>query len=98
MNRSNRRRNTANMSNMPNAPQPTQSGVNELAGKAGKAIGASPEELKTAAQNGDIGKIMSKLTPQQSEQLSKLLSDEAAAKRLLSSPQAQAILKGLQKK
>ena len=101
MRNTNRRRSnpsTQNTHNNHNSSQGSPGGVNELTAKAGKAIGASPEEIKAAAQSGDIEKIKSKLTPAQSEQLSRLLSDENAAKRLLSSPQAQAILKSLQKK
>ncbi len=74
------------------------SSVDKLAQKAGAAVGSPPEELKKAAQSGDLKKIMSKLTPQQSEQLRKVLADGEAAKRLLDSPQAQALIKSLSKK
>lgn len=74
-----------------------QNAADELASKAGAALGASPEEVKNAAQSGDLRSIMSKLSPQQTEQLQKILSDEAAAKKLLATPQAQALLKSLRR-
>ena len=58
----------------------------EMINKAAKHVGKSPEQLKSA---------MEKLTPQQKEQLNKALSDEQYAKKLLSTPQAQALIKML---
>lgn len=71
--------------------------IDELAGKAGKALGASPDEVKKAAQSGDISKILEKLTPSQAAQVRRVLSDEEAAKKLLSTSLAQSLLKGSQK-
>ena len=56
----------------------------DMINKASKHLGKSPEELKSAMQN---------LSPQQAEQLNRALSDEEYAKQLLSSPQAQALIK-----
>lgn len=72
--------------------------IDKLAGAAGAAIGASGEEVKNAAQSGDLGKVLSKLTPQQAQQLKKVLSDEDAAKKLLATPQAQELIKRFSKK
>ena len=55
------------------------------------------QEMKTAAQSGDMNAVMSKLSPAQAEQLKKILSNEAETKKLLSTPQAQALLKRLSK-
>lgn len=55
------------------------------------------EEIKKAVQNGNLNKALSQLTPEQSKQVQKLLSDEATAKKLLSTPQAQALIRRLSK-
>ena len=80
------------------APQANEKNIDRLADQAGAALGTSANEVKQAAQSGDLQKIMAKLTPQQSKQLRKILADEEAAKKLLATPQAQAIMKGLSKK
>lgn len=87
------RNRSRNNSTAASAPQ----SLDSLAGKAGAAVGASPEMVKKAAQSGDLSQIMAKLSPQQAQQLQSVLSDEAAIKRLLAAPQAQALLKGLKK-
>ena len=51
------------------------------------------DQLKSAADSGDIAKIMGNLSPSQTAALEHFLSDKEAAQRLISSPQAQAILK-----
>ena len=65
--------------------------------KAAQALGASPDEMKKAASSGDVQALTSRLSPQQLQQLQKILSDESATKRLLATPQAQALLKSLRK-
>lgn len=89
-------------SNRP-APQPQNSAapdneqLDRLVNTASKHLNTSPEELKNAAQNGNMQKLFSQMSPSQAQQLQKILSDENAAKKLLSTPQAQALLRGLSK-
>ena len=71
--------------------------IDELAGKAGAVLGTSGDEVKKAAQSGDLAKLLSRLTPSQTAQLKRILSDEKAAKKLLATSQAQALLRGLKK-
>lgn len=59
-------------------------------------LGTTPQALKSAAENGDMGKILGSVP--ESEQLKKVLSDPDAAKKLLSTPQAQQLLRKLQGK
>lgn len=69
-----------------------------------QAIGASGLDSATkSALNGmqdsaDMSSFLSKLSPAQSRKLQDILSDEAATKRLLATPQAQMLLKKLLKK
>lgn len=78
-------------------PQGGNEQLDNLLNKASKHLNASPEELKKAAQSGNMQKLISNMSPSQAAQLEKILSDENAAKKLLSTPQAQALLRGLQK-
>lgn len=66
----------------------------KLAQQAAQALGTSGQQVKTAAENRDIDRLLSKLTPSQAQQVKSVLSNEDALKKLLSSPQAQALLGG----
>ena len=55
-------------------------------------MGTTPEDLKTAAQNGDLSRMMGNMGAKESAAMQKVLSDPEAAKKLLSTPQAQALL------
>ena len=57
----------------------------------------TPDELKKAAQNGNVQNLLSNMSPMQAQQIQKILSDENAAKKLLSTPQAQELLRRLSK-
>lgn len=59
-------------------------------------LGSTPEALKQAAQNGDLSQMLGKAGQAESAAMQKVLSDPEAAKKLLSSPQAQALLKMFQ--
>ena len=92
-------------SNRPQQPQKPPKGSNaigseqldNLVNTASRHLNTSPEELKNAAQSGNMQKLFSQMSPSQAQQLQKILSDENAAKKLLSTPQAQALLRGLSK-
>ena len=58
-------------------------------------LGTTPETLKNAAQNGDLSKVLGQNASNAT--LQKVLSDPEAAKKMLSTPQAQKLLKMLQK-
>ena len=55
-------------------------------------LGTTPEALKTAAQNGDLSKMLGQNTAESSA-LQKVLNDPEAAQKLLSTPQAQKLMK-----
>jgi len=71
--------------------------LNKLAQQAGKQLNMRPEQLKRSAQSGDVKAILNNLTDSQAQQVQNILNDKSALKQLLSSPQAAALLKGLQK-
>ena len=55
-------------------------------------MGTTPEDLKTAAKNGDLSRMMGNMDAKESAAMQKVLTDPEASKKLLSTPQAQALL------
>lgn len=55
----------------------------------------NPQDVEKAVQSGDLSAFLSKLSPEQSARLQSVLSDKAATERLLSTPQAKALLQRL---
>ena len=58
-------------------------------------MGTTPDTLRSAAQNGDLSKMMGNIGESESSAVQKVLSDPEAAKKLLSTPQAQRLLQML---
>lgn len=67
--------------------------VNKLLGEVSKKYGISKEQLESAAQSGNIENLLKNTNPDQSKQIESVLSDPEKAKKLLKSPQAQALVK-----
>ena len=67
--------------------------VNKLLGEVSKKYGISKEQLENAAQSGNIESLLKNTNPNQSKQIESVLSDPEKAKKLLQSPQAQALMK-----
>lgn len=59
---------------------------------AAQRMGTTPEALQRAAQNGDLSSMLGRLDQNQAAAMEHVLSDPEAAKKLLSTPQAQALL------
>lgn len=62
---------------------------------ASKKLGTDPETLKKAAQSGDINSALKNLNSEDAKKIQNILSNKDMASKLLSSPQAQQILKKL---
>lgn len=60
-------------------------------------LGTSPSSLKDAAQKKDFSNVLTNLNPQDAQKLQRVLSDKDAASKILSTPQAQQLLKNLMK-
>lgn len=67
--------------------------VNKLLGEVSEKYGISKEQLESAAQSGNIENLLKNTNPNQSKQIENVLSDPEKAKKLLQSPQAQALMK-----
>ncbi len=71
----------------------TSDELNILLQALSKRLGTDSEELKSAAQQGDINNLIKGLHPSDAEKIQKVLSDKNATQKILSSPQAQKLLK-----
>lgn len=60
---------------------------------AAQRMGTTPEALQRAVQNGDLSSMLGRLDQNQAAAMEHVLSDPEAAKKLLSTPQAQALLR-----
>ena len=60
---------------------------------AAQRMGTTPEALQRAAQNGDLSSMLGRLAQNQAAAMEHVLSAPEAAKQLLSTPQAQALLR-----
>lgn len=69
--------------------------INNLLNTLSKQLGTNPENLQNSAKNGNVQNLLNKMDPKQAQHLQKVLSDEEATKKMLSTPQAQALLKKL---
>ena len=58
-------------------------------------LGTQPEKLKQGAQSGNLSEILGNMNPNDAAKLQKVLNDQEAAKKLLSSPQAQQLIQKL---
>ncbi len=68
--------------------------LNEVIGSVSNKIG-DVDSLKKAAKSGDIEGVMKVLTPEQAEMFKKVIGNKEEAQKLLSSPQAIALMKAL---
>ncbi len=67
----------------------------KLFGYAAKKLGSDPQTLKREFQNGRYDRAMSSLSKGDAEKLRRALADPEMTAKVLSSPQAQAIMKKL---
>ena len=58
-----------------------------------EALGGKSKELKAALQSESMDKVLRNLKPGDAQKLQNVLSDKAALDKLLSTPQAQMLLK-----
>lgn len=69
--------------------------LDNLLQKLSQRLGTDPQKLKESAQSGDMSKTLGNLNPQDAEKVKKVLEDKDATNKLLSSPQAQQLIKKL---
>ena len=75
---------------------PDQNQLEALLRHAAKQLGTNPEQWKNAAQSGNLDRSVGGMNAGDADQFRRVLSDPAAANKLLSTPQAQKLLQMLQ--
>ncbi len=67
--------------------------VNKLMSELSNRLGISKGDIESAAKSGNIEGMLKNADSKQAKQLEDVLSDPEKAKKLLNSPQAQALMK-----
>ena len=65
----------------------------ELLKEVEKKTGMNSEDIDKILKNGDLSGITKKIGKNETQKLEKILSDKESAKKILSTPQAQALIK-----
>ena len=71
---------------------------NNLFDRLSQQLKLSPEQIKSSAAQGDVGSLTKNIDREKANQLNQILSDPEKTKAVLESPQAQALMKLLNKK
>lgn len=69
--------------------------INSLINQLSQRLNANSDDVKSALQKGNLDKVLKNMDPKQAQKISDILSDEQEAKKVLSTPQAQALIKKL---
>lgn len=72
---------------------PNNDELQKLLGTAAQRLGTNPQQLKQQAENGTLQQLLGRLSANDAAKLQQVLSDKDAANRLLSTPQAQMLMK-----
>ena len=69
--------------------------IQNILNSLSQKLGESPYKLKANMQNGDMSKVFNNMDRKQAERVQSILNDREKTEKLLSTPQAQALLKKL---
>ena len=72
---------------------PYSDSYNNLAKIAAEKMGVSPEEISQMLKSQNADRLLSHLSAKDALRVKQVLSDKAAAEKLLSSPEAQKLLR-----
>ena len=67
--------------------------INKLISSLSKQLGFSENQIKDAAQNGNVNDILKNADSNQTDKIKSVLNDPEKTKEILNSPQAQALIK-----
>lgn len=67
--------------------------INKLISSLSKQLGVSENQIKDAAQNGNVNDILKNADSNETEKIKSVLNDPEKTKQILNSPQAQALIK-----
>lgn len=69
--------------------------INKLASQLSKKMNVPKDQLISAIQSGNFDNVLKNMSASDNEKIRNLLGDEESAKKILATPQAQAIIKKL---
>lgn len=72
--------------------------MNDLINQLSSKLGMSPDKVKSAAQSGEVDTLLKGTDKENADKVKEILGDPEKTKKILSSPQAQALIKILNKK
>ena len=67
--------------------------IDKLISSLSKQLGVSENQIKDAAQNGNVNDILKNADSNQTDKIKSVLNDPEKTKEILNSPQAQALIK-----
>ncbi|WP_293973673.1 hypothetical protein [uncultured Ruminococcus sp.] len=67
--------------------------LDKLISSLSKQLGVSENQIKNAAQNGNVNDILKNADSNQTDKIKSVLNDPEKTKEILNSPQAQALIK-----
>ncbi len=68
---------------------------NDIMQELSKKLGASSSEIESSAKSGNIENILSKMSPAQQAKVRSLLNNPEETRKILESPQVQALMRKL---
>ncbi len=69
--------------------------INSMINQLSLRLNADSTQVKEALQKGNLDKVLMNMDQKQAEKISRILSDPEESKKVLSTPQAQALIKKL---
>lgn len=69
--------------------------MNKMIGELSKRLGVSSDKIRNAAEKGNVDDILKSSDSSDADKISEILKDPQKTKEILSSPQAQALMKML---
>ncbi len=69
--------------------------INSMIDQLSQRLNADSKDVRAALEKGNLDKVLQNMNHTQAEKISKILSDPEESKKVLSSPQAQALIKKL---
>lgn len=69
--------------------------INSLINQLSQRLGADSQQVKEALQKGNLDKVLQNMDQSQAQKIGAILSDPEQSKKVLGTPQAQALIKKL---
>ncbi|MBQ2972332.1 MAG: hypothetical protein IJO20_02460 [Ruminococcus sp.] len=69
--------------------------INSLINMLSVRLNADSSQVREALEKGNLDKVLQNMNPAQAEKIGAILSDPEESKKVLSTPQAQALIKKL---